>query len=62
MAVLAVQQITRVGMNPALDAASAAGDAFPNTGRVFLRVVNANVGTGEAAVRSSSSHARSGRR
>ena len=44
MAVLAVQQITRAGLNAALDAASAAGDAFPNTGRVFLRVANANVG------------------
>jgi len=42
MAVLAVQQIVRAGLNPALAAASAGGDAFPNTGRVFLRVKNAN--------------------
>ena len=40
MAVLAVQQISRTGLNPALAAASAGGDAFPNTGRVFLRVKN----------------------
>ena len=44
MAVLAVQQIVRAGMNPALVAAAAGGDAFPNTGRVFLRVANANAG------------------
>ena len=44
MAVLAVQQITRAGLDPALAAAAAGGDAFPNTGRVFLRVANANVG------------------
>ena len=44
MAVLAVQQIARAGLNPALAAAAAGGDAFPNTGRVFLRVANANVG------------------
>ena len=42
MAVLAVQQISRAGLNPALAAAAAAGDAFPNTGRVFLRVKNAH--------------------
>jgi anti-sigma factor RsiW len=40
MAVLAVQAITRAGLNPATVAASAGGDAFPNSGRVFLRVVN----------------------
>ena len=44
MAVLAIQQIARTGLNPALAAAAAGGDAFPNVGRVFLRVVNANVG------------------
>ena len=42
MAVLAVQQIVRTGLNPALAAAAAGGDAFPNTGRVFLRVANAH--------------------
>jgi hypothetical protein len=42
MAVLAVQQISRAGLNPALAAASAGGDAFPNAGRAFLRVKNAN--------------------
>ena len=42
MATLAVQQISRAGLNPALAAAAAAGDAFPNTGRVFLRVKNAH--------------------
>src|SRR5436190_12863107 len=42
MAVLAVQQIVRAGLNPALAAAAAGGDAFPNTGRVFLRVKNAH--------------------
>jgi len=40
MAILAVQQISRAGLNPALAAASAGGDAFPNTGRAFLRVKN----------------------
>ena len=44
MAVLAVQQIVRTGLAPALAAAAAGGDAFPNTGRVFLRVANANAG------------------
>ena len=44
MAVLTVQQISRAGLDPSLDAASAGGDAFPNSGRVFLRVANANVG------------------
>ncbi len=42
MAILAVQQISRTGLNPALAAASAGGDAFPNTGRAFLRVKNAH--------------------
>ena len=42
MAVLAVQQIARTGLNPALAAASPAGDAFPNVGRDFLRVKNAH--------------------
>ena len=42
MAVLAVQQIVRSGLNPAFAAASAGGNAFPNTGHVFLRVKNAN--------------------
>lgn len=42
MAVLAVQAISRAGLNPALAAASAGGDSFPNTGRVFLRVKNAH--------------------
>ena len=42
MAVLAVQQVSRAGLNPALAAAAAAGDAFPNTGRAFLRVRNAH--------------------
>lgn len=44
MAVLAVQQIARTGLAPALAAAAAGGDAFPNAGKVFLRVANANVG------------------
>lgn len=44
MAVLAVQQIARAGLGPALAAAAAGGDAFANTGDEFLRVVNANVG------------------
>jgi hypothetical protein len=42
MATLAVQQISRAGLNPALAAAAAGGDAFPNTGRAFLRVKNAH--------------------
>ena len=42
MAILAVQQISRPGLNPALAAAAVAGDAFPNTGRVVLRVKNAH--------------------
>jgi hypothetical protein len=42
MAVLTIQQISRAGLNPALAAAGAAGDSFPNTGRVFLRVKNAH--------------------
>jgi hypothetical protein len=42
MAVLAVQQIARTGLNPALAAAAAAGDAFANAGRTFLRVKNAH--------------------
>ena len=44
MAVLAVQEITRAGLDSALAAAAAGGDSFPNTGRAFLRVANANVG------------------
>ncbi len=43
MAVLAVQQISRAGLDAALAAAAAGGDAFPNTGRVFLRVANAHI-------------------
>jgi hypothetical protein len=43
MAVLAVQQIARTGLAPALAAAAAGGDSFPNTGRVWLRVVNADL-------------------
>ena len=43
MAVLTVQQISRAGLDPVLDPAAAGGDAFPNTGRVFLRVANANL-------------------
>jgi len=42
MAVLTVQAITRAGLEPALAAAAAAGDAFPNTGREFLVVKNAH--------------------
>ena len=42
MAIFALQQISRAGLNPALAAAAAGGDAFPNTGRVFLRVKNAH--------------------
>lgn len=42
MAILAVQQISRAGLNPALAAAAAAGDSLPNTGRVFLRVKDAH--------------------
>jgi hypothetical protein len=42
MAVLAVQQISRAGLNPALAAAAAGGDAFPNSGKVFLRAKNAH--------------------
>ena len=38
-AVIAVQQISRAGLNPALAAAAAAvGDGFPNMGRVSIRV------------------------
>lgn len=44
MAVLTVQQIDRTGLDPALAAADAAGDSFPNSGQQFLRVANANVG------------------
>jgi len=40
MAVLAVQQISRAGLNTALAAAAAGGDAFPNAARAFLRVKN----------------------
>ena len=43
MAVLAVQQITRAGLDAALAAAAAGGDAFANTGRAFLRVSNAHL-------------------
>lgn len=42
MAVLTVQAIARTGLDPALAAAAAGGDAFPNTGREFLVVKNAN--------------------
>ena len=42
MAVLTVQQISRAGIDPALVAAAAGGDAFPNAGRAFLRVKNAH--------------------
>ncbi len=42
MAILAIQQISRVGLNPSVAAAAAGGDAFPNTGKVFLRAKNAN--------------------
>jgi hypothetical protein len=42
MAVLAIQDIIRAGLNPALVAAAAGGDAFPNKGHVFLRVKNAH--------------------
>ena len=42
MAVLAIQQISRAGLNPALVAAVAGGDAFPNKGHVFLHVKNAH--------------------
>ncbi len=45
MAVLTVQQISRAGIDPTLDPAAAGGDAFPNSGRVFLRVVNADLAT-----------------
>jgi hypothetical protein len=40
MAVLAVQAIARTGLAPALQAAAAGGDAFPNAGREFLVVKN----------------------
>jgi hypothetical protein len=46
MSVLAVQQITRPGLSPALAAAAAGGDAFANIGRVFLRVKNAHATAG----------------
>jgi hypothetical protein len=42
MAVLTVQDIARTGLNPSLAAAAAGGDAFPNSGRVFVRVKNAH--------------------
>ena len=42
MAVLTVQAIARTGLDPALGAAAAGGDAFPNTGREFLVVKNAH--------------------
>jgi hypothetical protein len=42
MAVLTVQQVARTGLSPALAAAGAAGDSFPNTGREFLAVKNAH--------------------
>lgn len=44
MATLTVQSIVRAGLNPSVAAAAAGGDAFPNNGKTFLRVVNANVG------------------
>lgn len=44
MATLTVQTIVRAGLTPSLAAAAAGGDAFPNNGKTFLRVVNANVG------------------
>lgn len=43
MATLAVQVITRAGIIPALVAAAAGGDDFPNTGVEFIRVKNASV-------------------
>lgn len=42
MAVLTVLAITRTGLEPALAAAAAGGDAFPNTGREFLLVKNSH--------------------
>jgi hypothetical protein len=42
MAVLALQEVVRTGLNPSLGAAAEAGDSFPNDGRVYLRVKNAH--------------------
>lgn len=51
MAVLTVQQISRTGLDPALVAASAGGDTFPNAGRVFLRATNAHASATRAVSR-----------
>jgi len=40
MAVLAVTDLTRAGINPALVAANIGGDSFPTVGNVFLLITN----------------------
>lgn len=42
MAVLAVQQIDRTGVTPALAAAAAGGDSFPNSGKTYFHAKNAH--------------------
>lgn len=42
MATLSVTQISRAGVEEALTAAAAGGDAFPNDGKTLLVVKNAN--------------------
>lgn len=47
MAILAVTQIVKAGINPATPMAAAAGggDSFPNTGNEFLKVANGGGGS-----------------
>lgn len=44
MAELAVQQITRSGLNPAFTAAAGGGDTFDNDGATYLHVKNGGAG------------------
>ena len=43
MADLAVQSISRAGYEPTYAAADVAGDAFPNSGKEFIHVLNGDV-------------------
>lgn len=45
MALLARQEISESGLNPAFAAADAAGDIYPNDDRTWLVIKNANVST-----------------
>jgi len=45
MAVLSVQKIVKAGLTAAFAAAAGGGDSWQNTGREFLEVINAGVGS-----------------